>query len=500
MDVETVTIEGGRLARPAPDTQGVRCYRGIPYAAPPQGPWRWRAPQRVAPWPGVRSAQNFGPASMQGQVFDDIDTSPTGVSEDCLYLNVWTPAETGEGLATLFWIHGGGFAVGSGAEPRYDGARLAARGILVVTVNHRLNALGFLAHPELSAEGPEPGSGHYGLLDLIAALGWVRRNIARFGGDPAKVTIAGESAGSMAVSALMASPLARGLFRAAIGQSGALFPSPTRAPQSLEAAHEAGLAFASKFGAESAPALRRLSAQAILDAAPGIGFFPVVDGHVLPLAPAEAFARGAVADVPLLAGWNKDEGFNFDVNDGETSREAFAILLRKVFGEEAGAAQAFYPAETPAASGRRLGGDLVIVHGAWSWIESHKAAATAPIYRYRFDQAPRVPEGWFGASPSASAGAFHAAELVYMFDNLDAFPWASDDEDRRLADLMAAYWVNFVKHGDPNGAGLPRWPDNRAPASPLLALGPEPKVEADDEAERHRFLARVTAARQQAPK
>ena len=231
--MKSVSIDSGALAVPEPDASGVRVYKGIPYAAPPIGPLRWRPPEPVPSWAGVRPSNVFGPNSLQGVVWDDIDPLAAGVSEDCLFLNVWTPAAPGDGarLATMVWIHGGGFVAGSGAEPRYDGAHVAARGIIVVTVNHRLNALGFLAHPDLTAESDHRASGNYGLLDLVAALGWVKRNIAAFGGDPAKVALAGESAGSFAASALMASPLAKGLFSRVIGESGALFPSPIRGPE-----------------------------------------------------------------------------------------------------------------------------------------------------------------------------------------------------------------------------------------------------------------------------
>src|SRR6202453_1282028 len=249
MPRESISIEGGRLAIPPADGEGVRGFKGIPYAAPPVGALRWRAPQPVLPWSGVRPGHEFGWNTLQGVVFDDIDPNVPGVSEDCLFLNVWTPAAPGEPrkLPVLFWIHGGAFVVGSGAEPRYDGSRLAAKGIVVVSVNHRLNALGFLAHPELTAESG--ASGAWGLLDLVAALGCVQRNIAAFGGDPSAVTIAGESAGSMAVSALMASPSAKGLFARAIGQSGAMFASPSRAPTTLAEAEQRGLAFARDVGA-----------------------------------------------------------------------------------------------------------------------------------------------------------------------------------------------------------------------------------------------------------
>src|SRR5271167_2722253 len=280
MTAKSLSVEGGALDIPEPGGGGVRVYKGIPYAAPPLGRLRWRPPEPVPAWTGVRPSNAFGPNSLQGVVWGDIDPFAVGVSEDCLYLNVWTPAAPGDAarLSTMVWIHGGGFVAGSGAEPRYDGGRLAARGIVVVTLNHRLNALGFLAHPELTAESDHLASGNYGLLDLVAALEWVKRNIAAFGGDPAQVTIAGESAGSIAASVLMASPLAKGLFTRVIGESGALFASPTRAPRSLAQAEVAGLAFMRRAGAKSLAELRALPADAILAAAPGEGFGPIVDG------------------------------------------------------------------------------------------------------------------------------------------------------------------------------------------------------------------------------
>ena len=298
----TIAIDTGLLAAPGAGANGVRVYKGIPYAAPPVGSLRWRAPQPAPPWSGVRRTDVFGPNSLQGIVFDDIDPYACGVSEDCLYLNVWTPASprSTECLPVMVWIHGGGFVVGAGAEPRYDGSRLAARGVVVVTLNHRLNALGFLAHPELTRESDFGASGAFGMLDLIAVLQWVNRNIKAFGGDPDAVTIAGESAGSEAVSALMASPLARGLFARAIGESGATFATPTRSPAPLAAAESQGLAFMRRVGARNLAELR---------AAPGLGYRPIVDGHFLPKSPAQVFAAGEQSDVPLMAGWNKDEGF-----------------------------------------------------------------------------------------------------------------------------------------------------------------------------------------------
>jgi para-nitrobenzyl esterase len=498
MTAGSISVEGGLLALPAPLASGVSSFKGIPYAAAPVGLLRWRAPQPVAPWSGVRPSDVFGPNSMQGAVFDDIDPRPAGISEDCLYLNVWTPAvEMAALLPVMVWIHGGGFAAGSGAEPRYDGANLAAKGIVAVTLNHRLNALGFLAHPELTAESPHRAAGNYGMLDLVAALQWVSRNIKAFGGDPGRVTIAGESAGSMAVSALMASPLTRGLFARAIGESGAMFPSPGRSHAALAEAEQAGLAFARKAGATSLAALRAMPARDILAASPGLGFWPIIDGHFLPRAPAEIFAAGDQNDVPLLAGWNKDEGFNFTLLQGDDADKPYAALVRNIFGDRTAAALAFYPAgaaDIEKNSARELGGDLIINHGTWAWIEAQKKTGRSDVYRFRFDRAPLTPEGWFGARPSAEAGAFHAGEILYVFDNLHAFPWLITPDDRGVAAMASSYWVNFVKTGDPNGSGLPNWPSCRNDDGPLMAINVPAEVRRDADRARQEFLARSAKA------
>ena len=496
MKPKILSIEGGALAVPDPDAGGVRVYKGIPYAAPPLGPLRWRPPEPVPAWTGVRPTDTFGRNSLQGIVWDDIDPFAAGVSEDCLYLNVWTPAAPGEGagLSTMVWIHGGGFVAGSGAEPRYDGAHLAARGIIVVTLNHRLNALGFLAHPELTAELSHRASGNYGFLDLVAALGWVKRNIAAFGGDPAKVTIAGESAGSFAASALMASPLAKGLFAGVIGESGALFASPVRAPALLAQAEATGVRFMRKAGAKSLAELRAVPSEAILAAAPSEGFRPIVDGWFLPRPPAEIFGAGDQSDVPLMAGWNKDEGFNFTLKQGQNADRAHADLAREIFGARTEEALRHYCGGSPeadAASAAALGGDLVIVHPTWAWIEAQKQNGRADIFRFRFDRAPLTPEGWFGERASREAGAFHAGEIPYVFDNLAAFPWLIDDADRELAGLASSYWINFVRGGNPNGPGLPHWPSYRRASAPVMTLGASPRAGSEEWRERHLFLQRA---------
>jgi para-nitrobenzyl esterase len=471
MTPASIEIDTGRLAVPAADSNGVRCFKGIPYAAPPVGDLRWRAPMSCPSWTGVRATDAFGMHAMQVPVFSDIDISTPGVSEDCLYLNVWTPAHINsvDRLPVMFWIHGGGFAAGHGAEPRYDGAKLAARGILVVTVNYRLNALGFLAHPALAAESPHKASGNWALLDLIAALHWTRRNVAAFGGDPAAVTIAGESAGAAAVGALMASPLAKGLFARAIGQSGAFFDAPVRKLDDRERAERAGVAFARRLGAETTAALRALPATAIVDAAPGPTFRPIIDGHVIPKPPAEVFAARQQSDVPLLAGWNKDEGFNLGLV-GWPERP-YEGLVHELFGLHAAEVLRRYPADDPAttaASARALGGDARVCHAMWSWIEAQKANGKADIFRFRFERAPLTPNGWFGDKSSKDAGAFHSGEIPYVFDTLDAMPWLTDDADRDIARAASTYWVNFIKHGNPNGPGLPLWPSHRSADAPVL--------------------------------
>ncbi len=497
MTPEALAIDGGQLAVSPPDDRGVHAFKGIPYARAPVGPLRWRPPEPPMAWPGVRRSDRFGPNSVQGIVFDDIDPRPAGISEDCLYLNVWTPDLAPETpAAVMFWIHGGGFVVGSGAEPRYDGTNLAARGIVVVTVNHRLNALGFLAHPELTAEAPKRFSGNYGLLDLVAALGWVRRNIRAFGGDPGRVTIAGESAGSRAVSALMAAPSARDLFAGVIGESGAHFPLPLRALPTLAEAEDGGLAFMRRAGAASLAELRALPAEAILAAAPGIGFEPIVDGHVLPEAPAAAFAAGRQADVPLLAGWNRDEGYNFTVMNGPGA-DGYAARVTGIFGDRAGEALTLYPGggpEADAAAARELGGDLVIDHPTWAWLEAHRETARSEVFRFCFARAPLVPDPSGGFSQRA--GAFHAAEIVYVFETLGAVPWRMVEDDRRASALVAGYWVNFVRSGDPNGPGLPPWPSYRRGDDPVMILDAIPRVAPDGRRERHLFLAAVAQARE----
>ncbi len=488
MPTSTLQTEHGLLQVNPPNLSNVRSYKGMPYAAPPIGALRWKPPQPVSPWTEVREMGIFGKNAPQRILFPDIDPFVAGVSEDCLYLNVWTPNEPGASgvLPVLFYIHGGGFAVGAGSEPRYDGSRLAARGIVVVTMNYRLNALGLLAHPALSAE--TGSSGNFAMLDLVAALQWVKRNIVNFGGDPAAVTIAGESAGSMYVSMLMASPLSRGLFHRAIGESGAQFPSPERPMSSLKEAEQKGSAFAKKLKAKTAEDLRALPVDAILDASPGLGFWPIVDGAFLAEQPIKIFTKGQQADVPLLAGWNKDEGHIFTVMNWPPAKKGYEHLIKTLFGSKMKEILSLYPGgRKSAASARALGGDLVINHGTWAWLESHCKSATSDVFRYRFDRAPKTPRGWIKGG--AKAGAFHSCEIPYVLDNLDAFPWLVDADDQSVADLAAEYFVNFVKSGNPNGSGLPTWPSYRDDRKLCLHIDIETSISHDTHGDRHRLLA-----------
>ncbi len=489
--IEPVILTTGKLACPSPDALGVRSFKGIPYASPPVGALRFAPPQQCLAWKGVRPSHRFGHNALQKVVFSDIDPFVDGVSEDCLYLNVWTAADlaAGEKRAVLFWIHGGGFVVGSGSEPRYNGAHLASRGIVVVTLNHRLNALGYLAHPALTAESG--ASGNTAMLDLIAALGWVRQNIAAFGGDPARVTIAGESAGSMACSALMCSPLAKGLFIGVIGQSGGLLATPAEPLMNLGEAEEKGVTFANKLGASSALDLRALKASDILAAAPGLGFRPTIDGHVLIEHPHETFAKGMQHDVAMMAGWNRDEGFNFDVSNWGDGKKDLTHWLNAHFGEHSKLASAHYPiapSTLAVQSARDLGGDLVINHGTWSWLEAQRAHGKAPLYRYRFDHAPKTQAGFF--PPGAkNPGAFHSCELPYVFDVPDAMGWNVDDTDRAVASVTTTYWINFITASNHNIADLPNWPSYRDDSRPCLRIAEVSSIDNDIDGKRHRFLA-----------
>ncbi len=479
-----VTVSGGAIEGLAPNDAGVRAFLGIPYAAPPVGPKRWMAPEPVPAWTGVRTATAFGARCVQTTPFADMIFRSVDESEDCLTLSVWTPAGAPtDRLPVMVWIHGGGFFAGASDEGRHEGTALAERGVVLVTINYRLGVLGFLAHPELTAESPTHSSGNYGLLDQVAALRWVRDNIAAFGGDPGNVTIFGESAGSFSVSALMASPLTTGLFHKAIGQSGAFFSRLSLPVVPLARAEADGVEFARTVGAAS---LADLRAAAPADLTAHVGpnptrFAPIVDGHLLTGDPWDVFAAGQQQRVPLLAGWNSAES-----QQPPTTIAAVRAQLRRQFPADTAEALRLYPTDTDSdatQSATALASDLFIGYNTWKWIEVHAATSGMPVYRYLFDHVIPTTTG----DPAAdSPGAAHATDIEFVFDTLDTRALAWRDVDRRVADTFGAYWTTFAKTGDPNGEALPAWPAWNAASRQILRLTGTPA--ALDEPHRARYV------------
>jgi len=435
----------------------VKAFLGLPYAAAPIGDLRWKAPQPPAKWNGGRDATSYGAHCAQNHVYDDLVFEDNGQSEDCLFLNVYAPAssQAKSKLPVMFWIHGGGYYAGASSEPRHNGDFLPIKGVVLVTINYRLGVFGFLATADLAKEA-NGAAGNYGLLDMVAALQWVKANIGQFGGDPDNVTIFGESAGSFAVSTLMASPMAKGLFHKAIGESGAAFKGvlPT---SSLDAREQKDGAWAASLGVKSLEELRALPTARILDAVKSKGmtdFSPVIDGRLLTEPVPETYAVGKQAHVPLLAGWNRDEG-SFVAMRGMTA-EQFRGMAAGLFADRAAEYLALYPADTDERALRSAidyGSDSFIALGTWKWIEAHRKTGDSPIYRYHFELA---------APPSKyhpGSYAFHSDDIEYVFGTLDTRPGAVwRPEDRKLSDEVMSYWTNFAKTGDPNGPGLPVWP------------------------------------------
>ena len=452
-----VRTEAGRV-------EGVRSgsltvYKGIPFAAPPVGALRWRAPQPVAPWDGVRKADAFAPICLQNGVSVP-GAAPERMSEDCLYLNVWTPAKRPNAkLPVMVWIYGGGWANGSASTPLYWGDKLAQKGVVVVNISYRVGSFGFLAHLELTRESESHSSGNYGLMDQIAALRWVRRNIAAFGGDPNNVTIFGQSAGSMSVSMLMASPLAKGLFHRAIGQSGGVFIPPEASPAAntffLAGAEQRGERLASLLGAKTLQDLRGVAADQLLQKQ-GTSWHFILDGYVLPREPYDVFSEGRQHDVPLLLGSNADEGRMF--LDGLTIRAAsFTMDLQRQFGPLPAPLLVNYPASSDQqarTSRANLERDLRFGWDMWTWARLQARTGRGKVFYYHFAHTPPYPTD----SPFADWGAGHGMEMRYVFGQLDQEPWQWSPFDRKLSEMMAAYWTNFAKRGDPNGKGLPEWP------------------------------------------
>ena len=454
---DPVRIDSGLISGAAGSSAGVRVYKGIPFAAPPVGQLRWRAPQAPVAWKSTRQATEFSPMCVQAPY---PQTSiyyqpPSAASEDCLYLNVWTAAASSkERRPVMVWIHGGGYTRGSGATPTYNGENLATKGAVVVTVNYRLGVFGFLAHPELTKESDVRSSGNYGLLDMVSALQWVQKNIAAFGGDPKRVTIFGESAGSSAVNFLMASPLAKGLFHRVIGESGANFGRRL----ALEDAEKSGSRLGTLAGlrAKSAEEMSKVEGS----------FRPCVDGWFLPEDVSTIFAQGKQSDVPVIAGYNADEGRTLAPWPRDATAQTFVDQSRKRYGAFADEFLRMYPAGSDEQAADAHYNSFRDQGMGWemrTWVRAQTRSGKAPAYMYYFTRIPPWAE-------SDRYRAYHAAEIQYVFGNLRPNrPW--EEADRKLADTMSSYWVNFAAGGNPNGKGLPQWPAYGAKADPLMEFG-----------------------------
>jgi para-nitrobenzyl esterase len=435
-----------------------KAFLGLPYAAPPTGELRWKAPQPPSPWTGVRDATKFAARCEQWHVWNDYIFLDPGPSEDCLYLNVYAPAAAKQTskLPVMVWIHGGGFIAGAGSEPRYTNSALVAKGVVLVTINYRLGLFGFLASEDLAQENGGH-AGNYGLMDMTAALRWVETNIGVFGGDAGNVTIFGESAGSFAVSALAAAPEARGLFQKMIGESGAYFSSTLPMLAAADRSKR-DQEWVEGLGVKSLAELRAMPAGKLLEAAQkktGLGFTPVVDGQFLAEPVPETYAAGRQAHVPSIIGWNRDE------RSGTLSKDMTAAKWRDFAKEHypahADKFLAAFPADSDPQAVRSADDfttNAYIALGAWGWVEAQAKTGQAAVYRYRFDR-PAPPE----ENHPQGKYVFHSAELEFVFGTLDARHGAVwHAEDRGLSEQMVRYWTNFARTGDPNGKGVPVWP------------------------------------------
>ena len=494
------------------DESGIDVFKGIPFAAPPVGNLRWKEPQPVKSWEGVRKADQFGPNAMQLNVFGDMNFGTDSMSEDCLYLNIWAPSAAGkEGFPVLVYFHGGGLIAGSGSEPRYAGERMARRGMIVVTANYRLGIFGFFAHPDLTRESPNHSSGNYGFLDQVAALKWINKNIEAFGGDPGRVTIAGESAGSVSVSALMCSPLSKNLFAQAIGSSGSLMGALPPVPQSD--AEKTGERFAQKNGYGSVAGLRAVPAEELLKMKAD-QFSSVIDGYFLPEQPVAIYSKGEQAHVPLLVGWNSQEMVPAFLLHGK--EPTFANLkegLTDTFGDQTDKVLKMYhitdDASVSGSAGIDLASDLFIAFSTWKWSDIHAKTGRKKVFRYRYCH-PRpgmVPAmngkvaGLAGGvqdnekkndpqMPKA-AGAVHSADIEYAMGTLPTnriYDW--QPEDYVVSDVFQMYYANFVKTGNPNGVGVPEWKAvNNRPVAPVMEIDVNTYEKTDSSLEaRYQFL------------
>lgn len=504
MEHNTPTVKTANGLLQGTLVSGISLFRGVPFAQPPVGDLRWKEPQPVKNWEGTRKADHFSARAMQLPVFSDMNFRSDGVSEDCLYLNVWTPAKTGrEDLPVLVYFYGGGFIAGDGSEYRYDGESMARRGIVAVTVNYRLGVFGFLSHPDLTKESVHHASGNYGLMDQTEALRWVHKNIAAFGGNPDNVTIAGESAGSFSVSAQIISPLPRNLFAAAIGESGSILNF--RPIASLADAEKIGVQFSDSMKTHSIKELRTLPADQILQASgkPGIRYFSIdVDGYFFPESPLILYQSGRIAKVPLLVGWNSEEsGWRSILGQEEPTKENYVNAVKKLYPQNSDDILKLYAVETDSdvdTVATALGSDRFIAYSTWRWADMH-AKTNSPVYRYFFTKARPGLRSDICKTQSSDdpnkkrvtfQGAVHSAEIEYALGNLPTnrvFDWQSDDY--LVSSICQDYFLNFIKTKNPNGVGLPYWPLYQTwQKDPIMYIGVNTRREPEKNRDRYVYF------------
>ena len=507
------SIENGMIEGNYDTKTGIQTYFGIPFAKPPVGELRWKAPQPIENWKGVKETKKFSARPMQRIIFGDMNSRSDGLSEDCLYLNVWTPAKRNtKGLPVLLYFYGGGNSAGDASEPRYDGETMAKKGIVVITCNYRLNVFGFLAHPELSAEASYKASGNYGMLDQVAAMKWVNKNIAAFGGDPNKVTIAGESAGSIGVSMQMSSPLGRKLIAGAIGESGAGI-NPTMAPVPLADAEKTGTEFVKKAGVSTIKQLRSLSTRdiyEIFEESKMFGFPIVIDNYFLPKTIPQIFNAKEQAQVPLLLGWNSAEIPGQAFMQGQPYKEEnYVARVKKEYPNDFEEVLKLYPYSSEKEielSATALAADRFISYSTWKWFDLHRNNSSQPVYRYLYSKLrPALVDNSMASAlaggtvkkdgntppPPKAVGAPHACEIEYCMGNLHLikeYAWTADDF--KVSETMNNYFANFIKTGNPNGEKLPEWTVAKAgdKTPPVMIIDVESKtVQAQNDA-RYEFL------------
>jgi para-nitrobenzyl esterase len=489
----SVKIESGLISgATVGEGKDVQVYKGIPFAAPPVGDLRWKPPQPVKAWASVRACNEYGPSCPQQNLLERLYGQKLGpTSEDCLYLNLWGPAKkSNEKYPVMVWIHGGAYTMGSGSSRAYDGEALARQGVILVTINYRLGPFGWFAHPSLSKESGHNSSGNYGLLDQIAALQWVKRNIAAFGGDANRVTLFGESAGAGSVCYLMASPLAKGLFHRAIAESGSAFGANRHLRETWygqEPMEKMGERIAHDLGCdkekETLAALRLKSAEEILNGSSmttalffsneGNRFSPIVDGWVIPDDPGAIFEAGRQHNIPLIVGTNADEGTIFMLSLQIKSVEEYRELVRKMYGEYADDVLALYPVSSASEIRNALNRNLTesrFISGA-RYFARAQSKLNPKTFVYHFTRVSPDPR-------RSMLGAFHASEIPYVFKTLDAGFSTYEEKDRDLSGKMSAYWVRFAATGDPNSAGQLNWPVYDAAGDRHVEFGNEMKVSA----------------------